>query len=493
MRNLITLLLAVFGLLNLIGQENSSPKFNKTFELDSVSHLRNPAMGWMLYEEGASFQDEHKNYDPIIFWEEMDEVNAAKYANILYIRVHWKVMEPEEGKYVWKFNKAYQEYIKKAEDRGLKLAFRIFFDNGTPDWVYEAGSESTLDPPMSFKKDKQPYYDDPIFLSKLENFIKAFAEEYDNPDRVDFIDAYGLGRWGEGHGVTLKDQNNYKKVIEKVTGDYARNFKNILTVYNLSKSDWHISKTAVFDKLGFLPRRDGLGSHWYDDTERAYTAELFPSKAFIGEGCYWFGARDKDTTYQTKTAFFYDKRFPRMRTWNDALSVAVDDAIASRSNTFDLRTPFETKTWIEKLPHKVQEFITYGGYRLYPESVAVNQDNRTFTIGHYWRNFGIGVLPNNHPNWNHKYKVAFALINPKSGNVVFNFVDPIVDPGKWLKDELYGYPDLNFTIPKSVKKGTYQLAVAIIDTTTGKPGIKLAIKDNQIINDWAFISTVDIK
>ena len=490
MRIHITLFLFLCGLLSVKAQEKS---FTKTFELDSVTLLRNPAMGWMLYEEGASFEPKSKNYDPVIFWEEMDEVNASKYANILYIRVLWKVMEPEEGKYAWKFNKAYQEYIKKAEARGLKLAFRIFFDNGTPDWVYKAGSKSTLDAPLNLKNDKQPYYDDPIFLSKLENFITAFAKEYDDTARVDYVDAYGLGRWGEGHGVTLKDQKNYKKVIEKVTGSYARHFKKILTVYNLSRSDWRFSKSLVFDKLGFLPRRDGVGSHWYDDTERGYMKELFPTKAFIGEGCYWFGARDKDTTYQTKTAFFDDKRFPGMKTWNDALSVAVEDAIASRSNTFDLRTPFESKTWIEKLPHKVQRFISHGGYRLYPESIAVQQSNRNLSIDHTWKNYGVGVLPNNHPNWNNKYKVAFALLDPISGKVAYRSIDRITNPGIWLKENMYSYYDYNFDIPKSVKKGNYQLAVAIIDETTGKSGIKLAIKGNELLNDWSVIKKINIE
>ncbi|WP_432221389.1 hypothetical protein ACRASX_12020 [Flavobacterium sp. TMP13] len=221
--------------------------------------------------------------------------------------------------------------------------------------------------------------------------------------------------------------------------------------------------------------------------------ELFPAKAFIGEGCYWLGPRDKDTTYQTQKAFFDDKRFPRMKTWNDALSVAVDDAIACRSNTFDLRTPFENKTWIEKLPNKVQEFITYGGYRLYPESVTVAQNNRNLVINHFWKNFGVGVLPNNHPNWNNKYKVAFGLINPKTGQVVYNVVDPIANPGKWLKGETYSYPDLNLSIPKSVPKGDYQFAVAIIDATTGKPGIKLSIQDSPLNNQWTLVKRLEIK
>ena len=81
---------------------------------------------------------------------------------------------------------------------------------------------------MSLKNDKQPYYDDPVFLDKLTNFIRAFAKEYDNPDIVDFVDAYGLGRWGEGHGVTLKDERNREYVMRRVTEEYAINFKKVL-------------------------------------------------------------------------------------------------------------------------------------------------------------------------------------------------------------------------------------------------------------------------
>lgn len=485
-------ILILFGSLNLTAQ-NQSSQFHKTFTLDSTSHLRNPAMGWVLYEEGASFLEEAKNYNPVIFWEEMDEVNAASYANILYIRVLWKVMEPEEGKYAWKFNKEYKEYIKKAEERGLKLAFRIFFDNGTPEWVYEAGSKSTLDPPLSLDNDEQPYYDDPVFLEKLQKFIEAFAKEYDDPLRVDFVDAYGLGRWGEGHGVTMKNQENYKMVVEKVTDAYARNFENVLTVYNLSRSDWQYSKPLVYDKLGFLPRRDGIGSHWFDDTERGYVKEMWPEKALIGEGTYWFGAKDKDTTAHTKEPFLKDSRFPNMKYWTDALRVALEDALENHSNTFDLRTPFESKVWIESLPDKVQKFITYGGYRIYPDSVAVEQNNRNFKIDHFWKNFGIGMLPNNHPNWDSKYKVAFALLDPKSGKTIYSFVDSIANPGTWIKGNVYGYYDLNLTIPKSVKSGSYNLAVSIIDSTIENNGINLALPQNELIGKWAFIQKCVIR
>ena len=419
------------------------------------------------------------------------EVGASpeitSYEELFFLEAKKRGYKPEEGRYAWKFNKEYQEYISKAEKRGLKLAFRIFFDNGTPDWVYEAGSESTLDAPLSLKNDKQPYYDDSVFLSKLENFIAAFAEEYDDPSRVDFVDAYGLGRWGEGHGVTLKDPINYKMVIEKVTDAYARNFKNILMVYNLSYGDWRFSKPLVFDKLGFIPRRDGIGSRWYNDTEREYMDGMFPYKPLIGEGTFWFGANTKDTTAHTKEPFLNDTRFPGMRTWTDVLSVAVEDGLNSRSNTFDLRTPFETKVWIEQLPHKVQKFITHGGYRLYPDSIYALQNNRNFKINHFWRNFGVGVLPNNNPNWNQKYKISFALLKSDSGIVIHKSIDAIANPGNWVKEQLYSYYNHAFDIPESIESGKYLLAVSIIDVTTDATGIKLSVNNNEIINDWAII------
>ena len=87
MRIHITLFLFLCGLLSVKAQEKS---FTKTFELDSVTLLRNPAMGWMLYEEGASFEPKSKNYDPVIFWEEMDEAVKG-------LLIHWRHVKGHAG------------------------------------------------------------------------------------------------------------------------------------------------------------------------------------------------------------------------------------------------------------------------------------------------------------------------------------------------------------------------------------------------------------
>lgn len=88
-----------------------------TFSPDLTSILKNPAMGWMMYEEGWSFarMGTDNIYNPDIFWKQMEECNAMSYSNILYIRVLWKDLEPEENKYAWLYNEKYRWYIQKAK------------------------------------------------------------------------------------------------------------------------------------------------------------------------------------------------------------------------------------------------------------------------------------------------------------------------------------------------------------------------------------------
>ena len=455
---------------------------------DLTSVLRNPAMGWMMYEEGWSFNPRLKNniYTPEVFWQQMEECNAAEYSNILYIRMLWRDIEPEEGKYAWIYNEKYKWYIQKAKDKGLKLAFRIFFHGGVPDYVFAAGATQT---PIDEEGKTQPYYDNPVFLKKLNKFIEAFAKEYDNPDIVDYIDAYGLGTWGEGHGVTLENKENLYKVIQCVTEAYAKNFKRVLTVMNLSKGDYAFVKPHVYDKLGFLPRRDGIGSFWYGDRERAWVHdELFPHKAIIGEGCYWFTAKDGDNSKYT--AYKNDKRFV-MRDFKETFTVSVTDALDSHCNTLDLRVPAQCKFWIEELPEQVQRFISLGGYRIYPDYIKVEQQKRNITLLHSWKNHGVGILPNSHPNWNYKYQVSFALLDDKN-EVTYLYTDVKAEPSEWVKGNSYSYLT-QFEIPEGIK-GEYTLCVGITDKTKkNEAALELAVDKSEKSGKWVHITKLKIK
>ena len=219
--------LYLFALISVILTSCSHACQKVELQEDTVSLLRNPCMGWGVYDDA---NDEVQNAN--IYWAAQDEA-ARQYASFFYVRWRWSDMEPEEGKYAWLYDENYKKLIQGALDRGLKLCFRIYNngqDNlrtGTPDYVRRAGAKGYT--VKGLKGDLwTPYPDDPIFQEKLEKFVEAFAKEYDNPDIVDFVDGYSLGWWGECHHVILQDQNKFEQVFDWFTTLYSTHFKNVL-------------------------------------------------------------------------------------------------------------------------------------------------------------------------------------------------------------------------------------------------------------------------
>lgn len=131
-------------------------------------------------------------------------------ASVVYFRLNWNMLEPEEGKYRWDLIDTYaQPWIAK----GKRIALRVMccenrFRWATPKWVKDAGAKGcdyhcrkndSGDWPSSDETLWEPDYEDAVFLGKLENFIKALAVRYDGDDTVAFVDIGSFGMWGEGH------------------------------------------------------------------------------------------------------------------------------------------------------------------------------------------------------------------------------------------------------------------------------------------------------
>lgn len=124
--------------------------------------------------------------------------------SVVYLRVLWSDLEPKEGEFNWDiFDSVAQNWIKA----GKRLAFRVICCNqtvnATPDWVREAGCKGLWFPPIykdiPSAERWEPTYDDPVFLEKLTNFLKAFAARYDGHPAVEFVDVGSFGLFGEGH------------------------------------------------------------------------------------------------------------------------------------------------------------------------------------------------------------------------------------------------------------------------------------------------------
>lgn len=179
-----------------------------------------------------------------------------------------------------------------------------------------------------------------------------------------------------------------------------------------------------------------------------------------------------------------------MDSFEEAFSVAVTDALTNHSNTLDLRVPLQCKFWIEELPDQVQRFISLGGYRMYPDFIRVEQNDNKISLLHSWKNYGVGVFPNKHPNWNYKYKVSFALLDNRD-QVVFHYTEKEAEPSNWLKGGTYNYVTVLDT-PKELE-GCYTLCVGITDSMkNNEPSIDLAVSKDQKKGKWVKITDLQL-
>lgn len=467
-------------------------KHTKTVYIDedTISLLRNPCMGWGLYDDA---NDQVQNADE--YWNKQDSA-ALKYASFFYVRWRWSEMEPEEGKYAWIYNENYKKLINGALERGLKLCFRIYnhsqdnWSQSTPDYVRKAGAKGFWAKGYHGEKLWSPYPDDSIFLEKLEKFVEAFAEEYDNSAIVDFVDAYNIGFWGECHSITLQNpgQENLEKLLDKITTIYSNNFKNVMLALPFnSQVKFDAERRIAIEPKGYSMRRDGLGSMWYTDEEQLIAQNMYGKTLLIGESCWWQSCSD------TVRPFANDKRY-KLNTWRDVYDLTYKHAIEGHFNTLDLREIPETTGWTTRAGDLVQKFIVNGGYRIYPRSVSFSDkmyNGKSYVINHSWINTATGYLPNNVRNWRYKYKPAFALLNDENIPVKI-YVDRNAEPSQWLTGLEFNY---SFGINvDNIFPAKYRLAVAIVNTENDNiPEIKLAISEKTIINGWYVIGNVEIR
>ncbi|MCX8066011.1 MAG: DUF4832 domain-containing protein [Candidatus Hydrogenedentes bacterium] len=199
---------------------------------DTGSALVNPGMGWVLH----FYDNAPYNYGSKL--EPSDTVDDFPGLAVVYLRIAWSFIEPEEGKFNWSvLDTPAQRWVSK----GKKVALRITCSEtpipwATPKWVYDAGAKGYFFTPLEGIKEKgshwEPIYDDSIFLEKLGNFLAQLAKRYDGNPEVAFIDIGSLGVWGEGHTWHSTQQKITVDMVKKHIDLHLKYFKNSLLVLN---------------------------------------------------------------------------------------------------------------------------------------------------------------------------------------------------------------------------------------------------------------------
>lgn len=169
---------------------------------DDKTIIKNPHQGWYIHyiDNGVN----RKYYrDGIAKGDYLEDFPCL---NHLYLRVDWADIETEEGKFDWSYM---DSIFDEWGPHGYTFSFRFCcYEAGdfyaTPKWVRDAGANGT-DVLISAENDTnrryswEPDYSDPIFLEKLENFMREVGRKYNGDPRVEYIDIGTYGTWGEGH------------------------------------------------------------------------------------------------------------------------------------------------------------------------------------------------------------------------------------------------------------------------------------------------------
>lgn len=186
--------------------ENTSTTTEISFtdKWDTIRVLKNPHKGWYYHLLDNGVENYAIKNDAIFtYFPGMDH---------LYLRLAWSYLEPQKGQYDWH---GIDEVVKKYVPLGYKISFRITsketgtypgsvgkevnnIQYATPYWVLAAGAKGAVAENDGINS-WVPKWDDSIYLAKLNQFIKAFADRYDGKPWVSYIDIGSIGEWGEGH------------------------------------------------------------------------------------------------------------------------------------------------------------------------------------------------------------------------------------------------------------------------------------------------------
>src|SRR5690606_462157 len=159
--------------------------FNLERYWDSAKVCSNPHKGWSVHY----FSNSISNYGNRLAAN--DSLSDFPGLNDIYFRLAWSYLEPKEGVYSWAL---IDTIIQKWVKWGHTVSFRITCKEtnivyATPEWVRLAGAKGVFfNHPNLKTKAWAPDYDDPVFLQKLNNFHKAFAERYDGKPWVEYVD-----------------------------------------------------------------------------------------------------------------------------------------------------------------------------------------------------------------------------------------------------------------------------------------------------------------
>ena len=400
----------------------------------------NPGKGWVVYGNATGQTPEQ-----------------IALASIGYKRYHWGDLEPSPGVYRWDI---IDRDLASWQKLGKGFAFGVMCASShaaqfwtTPKWVFDAGAKYSI---FHNKPQRQtmgtegeklvPCFDDSVFLVHLSDFIHALGKRYDGHPALAFVDIRSYGNWGEGHMHPF----NVPNISEEM---YRKHIEMHLEAFKETQLMLPSGNTTCFGRLyewsvrqGIGLRRDGVcGNSDGSEVVGCYgkmpaVFELFGYYDFLKREGWWDGIQNKQ-----------------------GYGFTLESCIERGKPTYcDLsRGGAGGMLLVEREPELVRRLGNRLGYHIVVREVRfdcqLECERSTMKVDLIWENQG--VAPCYEP-----VEVRFALIDRKGKpETVCKAVISCVE--KFAPDVPVTVAE-QLTFP-SVKKGSYHLAVGLVDRRKG--------------------------
>jgi len=428
---------------------------------DNGAELANPGIGWVLHyydNVPAHYGSKLAPSDTLDGWPGL---------SVIYLRIPWSYIEPEEGKFDWSvLDTPAQRWIAK----GKQAAFRITASESwtrwaTPKWVHDAGAKG-----YDFRPGKgvqaggplwEPDFDDTVFLQKLDRFLAAMAARYDGNAEVAFIDVGSLGVWGEGHTWSSTKRPIPPATVKRHIDLHKKHFQKTLLAVNDDMGGpeaMGASEVIRYAAAQGLTLRDD--SILVQPAPRAYfhavwADPFWPRVPVILESEHYGGSKARgawqDGRLYLKAIEEYHASYASIHWWPEEF----------------LR---ENRELVKKINQRL-------GYRLqlveasWPKTVRAGG---VLTFAGQWRNAGVApCLPGGHP---------IVTLKDAQGGIVAVLVDEGLDvrsfPAATSGEAEVRREQVDLPLPFQLGGGSYDVFIAV-GTRTGTPRIALPLEDND--------------
>jgi Indolepyruvate ferredoxin oxidoreductase, alpha and beta subunits len=440
---------------------------------DDKTVLKNPHKGWYWHyiDNGYGRINYRQNLESCDYMKDFPGLNH------LYLRFDWGDIEAEENVLDWSY---IDSIMDEWGSQGYRFSFRICTYEGaahpdsikyaTPKWVYDAGAEYIeLDGGRI-----EPVYSDPIYLEKLENFMKKYGEKFNNDDRVEFIDVGSFGTWGENHtfngsGTIYPNEVLYKHILlhTKYFPDKYVLLNDDMVGHRGNEPEEEKQKIVDFAKtLGCGARDDSICVAGYSYN---YNYDTLRSPYFFEQ--LWRDA-PVDIEYEHYTSVLKDKNVFR-----DGLPFieALRNVHATYAGFHGLPRP-----WLENNYYLTEYIANRLGYWYFIDGIRLT--DFVYGCNNYmeiiFENRGFAHAYN-------KYALKIKLTDSNDKEYIFDAVD--CDCRLWMPNEKHR-ERIKLTT-KDLPTGTYKIHCGLFEDE--RP-IQFAMQAEREFNGWYYLSDVNI-